>query len=132
MAAVTHGSWSWADYGPDLGAGGWRYLPLPLHQASHQLLRAVRCREEFSRKVLCSPISKQRNKHIQRVLVEAAKLAPRESPELAMIRARELERGNPNRATLAVARKMVCYMLAVERRQQDFVPAGESIPTAAA
>jgi hypothetical protein len=37
-----------------------------------------------------------------------------------MIRARELERGNPNRATLAVARKMVCYMLAVERRLQDF------------
>ena len=36
---------------------------------------------------------------------------------------RELERGDPNRATLAVARKMVCYMLAVERRKQDFVPA---------
>ena len=69
------------------------------------------------------PISKQRNKHIQRVLIEAAKLATRESPELAMIRARELEKGNPNRATLAVARKMVIYMLAVERRQQDFVPA---------
>ena len=49
-----------------------------------------------------------------------------------MIRERELERGNPNRATLAVARKMVCYMMAVERRQQDFVPAGESMPTAAA
>jgi hypothetical protein len=49
-----------------------------------------------------------------------------------MIRARELERGNPNRATLAVARKMVCYMMAVERRQQDFMPAGEFIPTAAA
>ena len=78
------------------------------------------------------PLSKQRNKHIQHVLVEAAKLAPRESLELAMIRARELERGNPNRATLAVARKMVCYMMAVERRQQDFVPAGESIPIAAA
>src|SRR6202008_1439390 len=72
-------------------------------------------------KVMRMPLSKQRNKHIQRVLVEAAKLAPRLSPELAMIRARELERGNPNRATLAVARKMVCYMLAVERRQQDFV-----------
>jgi hypothetical protein len=55
-------------------------------------------------------------------------VAPRESPELAMIRARELERGNPNRATLAVARKMVCYMMAVERRQQDFLPAGEMHP----
>ena len=38
-----------------------------------------------------------------------------------MIHGRELERGNPNRATLAVARKMVCYMLAVGRRKQDFV-----------
>src|ERR1700749_274550 len=83
-------------------------------------------------KVMRMPISKQRNKHIQRVLIEAAKLAARECHELAMVRARELERGNSNRATLAVARKMVCYMLAVERRQQDFVPAGESIPTAAA
>src|SRR5205085_9886189 len=58
-------------------------------------------------------------------LIEAAKLAPSESPELALTHARELERGNRNRATLAVARKMVCYMLAVERRQQDFVPAEE-------
>jgi transposase len=74
-------------------------------------------------KVMRMPISKQRNKHIQRVLIEAAKLAPRESPELAMIRARELERGNRNRATLAVARKMVIYMLAVERRQQDWIAA---------
>ena len=53
------------------------------------------------------PISKQRNKHIQRVLIEAAKMAIRTSPELAMIRARELERGNRNRATLSVARKLV-------------------------
>ena len=92
------------------------------------------CGEEKSSadKVMRTPISKQRNKHLQSVLIEAAKLAPRESPELAMVRARELERGNPNRATLAVARKMVAYMLAVERRQQNFVPAEEFRPTAAA
>jgi transposase len=91
------------------------------------------CADERSSadKTMRMPLSKQRNKHIQRVLIEAAKLAPRESPELAMIRARELERGNPNRATLAVARKMVCYMLAVERRKQDFVPAGEVVLAAA-
>ena len=76
-------------------------------------------------KVMRMPISKQRNKHIQRALIEAAKLAPSQSHELALTHARELERGNRNRATLAVARKMVCYMLAVERRQQDFVPAEE-------
>ncbi|MFY9935656.1 MAG: transposase [Silvibacterium sp.] len=73
-------------------------------------------------KVPRMPISKQMSEHVQRVLIGAAKLATRESPDLAMIRARELETGNPNRATLAVARKMVIYMLAVERRQQDRVP----------
>ena len=40
------------------------------------------------------PLSKQRNKHIQRVLVEAAKLAPRECHELAAIHTRELGKGN--------------------------------------
>jgi transposase len=92
------------------------------------------CADERSSadKVMRMLLSKQRNKHIQRVLVAAAKLAPRDAPELAMIRARELERGNPNRATLAVASKMVCYMLAVERRQQDFMPAEVFIPTVAA
>jgi len=83
-------------------------------------------------KVMRMPLSKQRNKHIQRVLVEAAKLAPRECHELAVVRQRELERGNPNRATLAVARKMVCYLLAVERGQRDFVPAEKFSRTAAA
>jgi hypothetical protein len=51
-------------------------------------------------------LSRLRNRRIQRVLVEAAKVAPRECHELAVIRERELQRGNPNRATLAVARKM--------------------------
>jgi transposase len=81
--------------------------------------------------VMRMPISKQRNKHIQRVLIEALNMVPRESHELALTHARELERGNRNRATLAVARKMVCYMLAVERRQQDFVPAEEFSRTVA-
>lgn len=75
-------------------------------------------------KVMRMPISKQRNKHIQHVLVEAAKLAPRYSHELALLREKEIQRGNKNRATLAVARKLA-YMLAVDRRKQDFVPAEE-------
>ena len=66
------------------------------------------------------------------MLIEAAKFAPRQCHELALVHARELEKGNRNRATLAVARKMVCYMLAVERRKRDFVPAEEFMPTAAA
>ena len=89
-------------------------------------------RNNSADKVMRMPLSKQRNKHIQRVLVEAAKLAPRECHELAVVRERELERGNPNRATLAVARKIVCYLLAVERGQRDFIPAEKFSRTAAA
>jgi transposase len=47
-------------------------------------------------KVMRTPISKQRNKHIQHVLVEAAKLAPRYSHELALLREKEIQRGNKN------------------------------------
>jgi transposase len=66
------------------------------------------------------PISKQRNAHLQTVLIEAAKLAPRWNPQLAAVHARELERGNRNRATLAVARKLVAYLLAVDKSGQAF------------
>lgn len=69
------------------------------------------------------PISKKRNKHLQTVLIEAAKLAPRWNPQLAEVYAKECSRGNRNRATLAVARKLVAYMLAVDKRQMDFKPA---------
>jgi transposase len=91
------------------------------------------CGEEKSSadKVLRTPLSKQRNKHIQHVLVEAAKLAPRQNHELALVHEREKQKGNGNRATLAVARKMVAYLLAVDRRKRDFVPA-EGRSTAAA
>jgi len=68
------------------------------------------------------PISKKRNKHLQTMLIEAAKLAPRWNPQLTALHEKELNRGNRNRATLAVARKLVEYMLAVERQQKDFVP----------
>lgn len=68
------------------------------------------------------PLSKQRNKHLQRVLIEAAKLAPRFNPELKAVRERELERGSRNRATLTVARKLVAYLLAVDRSGRPFAP----------
>jgi hypothetical protein len=43
-----------------------------------------------------------------------------------------MQRGNRNRATLAVARKIVAHLLAVERRQQDFVSAERFGGTSAA
>jgi transposase len=68
------------------------------------------------------PISKQRNPCLQTALIEAAKLAPRWNPQLAALHARELERGHRNRATLAVARKLAAYLLAVDKHQQPFEP----------
>lgn len=68
-----------------------------------------------------TPLTKQRNKHPQTVLVEAAKMAPRHSPDLAMVYEKENLKGNKNRATLAVARKMVAYPLAVDRGEREFV-----------
>jgi transposase len=68
-----------------------------------------------------SPLSKQRNKHLQTTLIEAAKMAPRNSPALALLYDREKRNHNANRATLAVARKLVAYLVAVDRRQKDFL-----------
>lgn len=81
---------------------------------------------ESAGKTRRGPISKQRNKHLQPVLVQAAKLAPRWNAELAVVHERELTRGNRNRATLAVARKLVGYMLAVDLRQTAFEPGSGS------
>jgi len=71
------------------------------------------------------PISKQRNKHLQSVLIEAAKLGPRLSPDLALVYDTEKQKGHANRATLAVARKLVAYLLAVDRSGREFVVAAE-------
>jgi transposase len=66
------------------------------------------------------PISKQRNAWLQTVLIEAAKLAPRWNPQLAALHAKQLELGHPNRATLQVARKLVAYLLAVDKSGLPF------------
>jgi transposase len=68
--------------------------------------------------VKCTPLSK-------------AKLAPRRNPDLAVVYDKEKQKGNANRATLAVARKLVAYLLAVDRGEHDFVVSEEQKPTAA-
>jgi transposase len=77
-----------------------------------------------------SPISKQRNKHLQTVLIEAAKLAPRWNSNLALLHEKALQKGNRNRATIAVARKLVAYLLAVDRREKPFLEGVESADAA--
>jgi transposase len=76
---------------------------------------------ESAGKAKRGPLSKQRNKHLQTMLIEAAKLAPRWNPQLAAVYEQERSRGaNPNRATLAVARKLVAYMLYVDKTGKEF------------
>jgi len=68
-----------------------------------------------------APLSKQRNPHLQTMLIEAANLAPRWNTQLAEVHARELARDNiPNHATCAVARKLVAYLRAVDRSGKAF------------
>jgi transposase len=68
-----------------------------------------------------TPLSKQRNKHLQTTLIEAAKMAPRYNATLAQLYNKERQKGNVNRATLAVARKLVAYLMAVDRGQTHFL-----------
>ena len=58
-------------------------------------------------------------------------MAPRNSVDLAMLYDREKQKGNANRATLAVARKLVAYLVAVDRRQKNFLTVERENRTAA-
>jgi transposase len=62
------------------------------------------------------PLSKQRNRHLQSALIEAAKLAPQYNQKLKEVHQQAAKKGaHRNRATLAVARKLVAYLLAADR-----------------
>lgn len=62
------------------------------------------------------PLSKQRNKHLQTVLVEVAQLAPMHNEKLKAVYQKHKAAGaDHNQATLEVARKLVSYLLAVDR-----------------
>jgi len=97
---------------------------LRFHNARQAISYCGLCsrQKESAGKERRGPISKKRNKHLQTTLIEAAKVAPRWNPQLAVLHEKELARGNHNRATISVARKLVEYMLAVERQKKDFVP----------
>ena len=76
--------------------------------------------KESAGKQYRGPISKKRNKHLQTVLVEAAKLAPHWNPPLSQVHQNKLAKGNRNTATLAVARKLGAYMLTVDKNKRAF------------
>lgn len=75
------------------------------------------------------PLSKQRNRHLQSVLIEVAKIAPMVNEKLKEVHRKAKEKGgHQNRATLAVARKLVGYLLAADRAWMGTEPAGAVQP----
>src|SRR5579864_6732569 len=61
------------------------------------------------------PLSKQRNRHLRTVLIEAAKIGVMYHDKLREVHDQAAHQGHQNRATLAVARKLVAYLLAADR-----------------
>ena len=58
---------------------------------------------------------------MQTVLIEAAKLAPRWNEQLQEVHAKALEQDkNRNRASCVVARKLVAYLMAVDKSGEPF------------
>jgi len=88
----------------------------PSIKKSRQLLRALWSRGEFGEQCAADAAAKT----AQQAFADTdrgGKMAPRNSPELALLY--DKEKGNANRATLAVARKLVAYLVAVDRRQKE-------------
>ncbi len=107
-------------HGSDLGSGNRRSAPLSSIADAVSYCGLSAAFRSSAGKQQRGPISKQRNAWLQTVLIEAAKLAPRWNPQLAALHAQQLKRGHANRATLQVARKLVAYLLAVDKSGQPF------------
>jgi len=102
----------------------WRFRSIRRAQSYCGLCSALK---QSAGKTVRGPISKQRNKNLQTMLIEAAKIAPRWNPQLKAVYEREAARSNRNQATLAVARKLVAYLLAVDKSGKPFTPREESV-----
>jgi transposase len=66
------------------------------------------------------PLSKQRNRYLQSTLIEAAKLAPQFNATLDAVFQKVRQKKSANQATIIVARKLVAYLLAVDKSGQPF------------
>jgi hypothetical protein len=74
--------------GIDLGAGNLRSAAVPVDCGCRELLWADLGVGPFGRQAAPGTCSKQRNGHLQTVLIEAAKFAPQWNPQLARWRIR--------------------------------------------
>ena len=76
--------------------------------------------QQSAEKVYRGHLSKKRNAHLQTMLIEVAHLAPRYHPELQRVYNEAKEKRHANAGTLAVARKLVAYLMAVDKSGKPF------------
>ena len=76
--------------------------------------------QESAGKPFRQPLSKKRNAALQRVLIEVAHLVARSHPGLGLLYERVKQKRNSGAAVIAVARKLVAYLLAVDKSRRPF------------
>lgn len=77
-------------------------------------------RQQSGEREYRQPLSKQRNEHLQTTLVEAAHLAQRYNPVLRAVYEKVKREVHGGAAVLAVARKLVAYLMAVDVSGKPF------------
>jgi hypothetical protein len=112
-------SCGWPDHRVDLGAGSWRRAAIFLGQEGHQLLRTVWRGEKFGQYHHAHATVETTQRTSADGSDRDGKNGAAKQPRLAMVYEQEKQKGNANSATLAVARKMVAYLVAVVIRQQS-------------
>jgi transposase len=99
----------------------WDPNRFPKAKNAHSYCGLCGARKESGGKERNTPISKDRNAHLQWVLIEAAKVAVKRSERLRIVYEKVKKNKNVNAATISVARKLVNYLLAVDKSKKPFV-----------
>ena len=74
------------------------------------------------------PLSKHRNKHLQWVLIEASKVGVHYNERLAAVYEKTIRHHHHNAATIAVARRMGAFLLALDKEGTVYDPAHSCSP----
>jgi transposase len=96
--------------------------PARFPSASHAVSYCglVAGRQQSGEREYRQPLSKQRNEHLQTTLIEAAHLAQRYNPVLRAVYEKVKREVHGGAAVLAVARKLVAYLMAVDTSGKPF------------
>ena len=76
--------------------------------------------QQSAEKQYRQPLSKKRNPNLQTILVEAAQLAPCHNPVLRQVYEKKKQEKDAGAAVIEVARKLVAYLMAVDKSGKPF------------